>query len=169
MIYVLKIIWDYRVPLLELIVRNIARYPQSATNPLYAIYYLVYSTVLENEKKEIKQEWKEGPEMFYSTLLAMAFTYVRGPPAGPRPVLSSRCMAARPGIEAAAGRAACAPHVRCPRPWQYTGRGQSRDDARADRRAGAGRQDPIGRWRTDKPVAPSPVGQPKADRALCRD
>jgi hypothetical protein len=31
MIYVLKIIWDYRVPLLELIVRNIARYPQSAT------------------------------------------------------------------------------------------------------------------------------------------
>ena len=86
MIYVLKVIWDYRVPLLELIVRNIARYPQSATNPLYAIYYLVYSTVLENEKKEIKQEWKEGPEMFYSTLLAMAFTYVRGPPAGPRPV-----------------------------------------------------------------------------------
>jgi hypothetical protein len=44
MIYVLKIIWDYRVSLLELIVRNIARYPlplrQSATNPLYAIYYL---------------------------------------------------------------------------------------------------------------------------------
>jgi hypothetical protein len=32
MIYVLKIIWDYRVPLLELIVRNIARYPQSATS-----------------------------------------------------------------------------------------------------------------------------------------
>ena len=57
---------------------------QSATKPLYAIYYLVYSTVLGNEKKEIKQEWKEGPEMFYSTLLAMAFTYVRGPPAGHR-------------------------------------------------------------------------------------
>jgi hypothetical protein len=32
MIYVLKIIWDYRVPPLELIVRNIARYPQSATS-----------------------------------------------------------------------------------------------------------------------------------------
>jgi hypothetical protein len=32
MIYVLKIIWDYRVSLLELIVRNIARYPQSATS-----------------------------------------------------------------------------------------------------------------------------------------
>jgi hypothetical protein len=31
MIYVLKIIWDYRVPLLELIIRNIVRYPQSAT------------------------------------------------------------------------------------------------------------------------------------------
>ena len=86
MIYVLKIIWDCRVPLLELIVRNIARYPQSITIPLYAIYYLVYSTVLGNKKKEIKQEWKEGPEMFYSTLLAVAFTYVRGPPAGPRPV-----------------------------------------------------------------------------------
>jgi hypothetical protein len=32
MIYVLKIIWDYRVLLLELIVRNIVRYPQSATS-----------------------------------------------------------------------------------------------------------------------------------------
>jgi hypothetical protein len=32
MIYVLKIIWDDRVPLLELIVRNITRYPQSATS-----------------------------------------------------------------------------------------------------------------------------------------
>jgi hypothetical protein len=32
MIYVLKIIWDYRVSLLELIIRNIARYPQSATS-----------------------------------------------------------------------------------------------------------------------------------------
>jgi hypothetical protein len=31
MIYVLKIIWDYWVSLLELIVCNIARYPQSAT------------------------------------------------------------------------------------------------------------------------------------------
>jgi hypothetical protein len=44
MIYVLKIIWDYRVPLLELIVRNIARYPQSATSTLIryppAVYYL---------------------------------------------------------------------------------------------------------------------------------
>jgi hypothetical protein len=34
MIYVLKIIWDYRMPLLELIVCNIARYPQSATSML---------------------------------------------------------------------------------------------------------------------------------------
>jgi hypothetical protein len=45
MIYVLKIIWDYRVPLLELIVRNIARYPQSATSTSIryepAIRYLV--------------------------------------------------------------------------------------------------------------------------------
>jgi hypothetical protein len=45
MIYVLKIIWDYRVPLLELIVRNIAHYPQSATStPIRyqpAIRYLV--------------------------------------------------------------------------------------------------------------------------------
>jgi hypothetical protein len=32
MIYVLKIIWDYWVSLLELIIRNIARYPQSATS-----------------------------------------------------------------------------------------------------------------------------------------
>jgi hypothetical protein len=32
MIYVLKIMWDYYMPLLELIVRNIARYPQSATS-----------------------------------------------------------------------------------------------------------------------------------------
>jgi len=32
MIYVLKIIRDDRVPLLKLIVRNIARYPQSATS-----------------------------------------------------------------------------------------------------------------------------------------
>jgi hypothetical protein len=32
MIYVLKIIWDYRVPLLKLIVCNIARYPQFATS-----------------------------------------------------------------------------------------------------------------------------------------
>jgi hypothetical protein len=45
MIYVLKIIWDYRVPLLELIVRNIVRYPQSATSMSIryqpAIRYLV--------------------------------------------------------------------------------------------------------------------------------
>jgi hypothetical protein len=45
MIYVLKIIWDYQVPLLELIVHNIARYPQSATSMLIryqpAIRYLL--------------------------------------------------------------------------------------------------------------------------------
>jgi hypothetical protein len=45
MIYVLKIICDYRVPLLELIVHNIARYPQSATSTSIryqpAIRYLV--------------------------------------------------------------------------------------------------------------------------------
>ena len=90
--------------------------------------------------------------MFYSTLLAMAFTYVRGPPVGPRPVC--RRDAWLPGPESR---------------QRPAGRGQSRNDARADGRAGAGRQDPIGRWRTDKPVGPSPVGQLKADRALCRD
>jgi hypothetical protein len=45
MIYILKIIWDYRVSLLKLIVRNIARYSQSATlKPIRnqpAIRYLV--------------------------------------------------------------------------------------------------------------------------------
>ena len=45
MIYVLKIMWYYQVPLLELIVRNIARYPQSATSTLIryqpAICYLL--------------------------------------------------------------------------------------------------------------------------------
>jgi hypothetical protein len=45
MIYVLKIIWDYWVSLLELIVRNIARYPQFATStPIRchpAVRYLV--------------------------------------------------------------------------------------------------------------------------------
>jgi len=32
MIHILKLTWDYRMSLLELIVRNIARYPQSATS-----------------------------------------------------------------------------------------------------------------------------------------
>jgi len=35
MICVLKIIWDYQVPLLELIII----WRRFATNPLYAIYY----------------------------------------------------------------------------------------------------------------------------------
>ena len=45
MIYVLKLMWDYQMPLLELIVRNIARYPQSTNStPIRyqpAIHYLL--------------------------------------------------------------------------------------------------------------------------------
>jgi hypothetical protein len=43
MIYVLKIIWNYRMPLLKLIVHNITRYPQSTASIRYkpVIRYLL--------------------------------------------------------------------------------------------------------------------------------
>jgi hypothetical protein len=58
MIYVLKIIWDYWVPLLELIARNIARYPQSAAStPIRcqpAIRYLVPCTSVSLETDRLQ-------------------------------------------------------------------------------------------------------------------
>jgi hypothetical protein len=51
MIYVLKIIWDYRVSLLELIIRNIVRYPQSATST--SIRYQPAIRYLHNFTREV--------------------------------------------------------------------------------------------------------------------
>jgi hypothetical protein len=70
MIYVLKIMWDYQVPLLELIVRNIARYPQSATStPIHyqpAIRYLVPCSCEDHGRDETTTQLMEWWEIIYN-------------------------------------------------------------------------------------------------------
>jgi hypothetical protein len=66
MIYVLKIIWDYWVLLLELIVHNIARYPQSATSTSIRYqpvirYFVPWTGVIYNNLKfDIQTSKKTG-------------------------------------------------------------------------------------------------------------